>query len=246
MTSLRFSQSIKSGKIMGRLAGLALLLSATLWAPGCASHKSTAPTQGGRPASSARNSSSAAAWLPTFSDRNILLIRSPLDVRSDYVYPPYFMRQKLSWTDSQSQWFMTFPSRRYAYAGIELKKKVDVTKQRDQTKLSFRMRPARLAQFLSIALVDRPTNQAARAMTDYWIKEAGPFEGEGWAKIEIALTNFSDEALPVVDAENANPDVLTAPRRSFDWTAISEIRFVSGSGRIPNQEIIVKELCFQR
>ena len=181
-----------------------------------------------------------------FAVRRIPLMNTPLDVRSDYVYPPYFMRQKLSWSDNQNAWHMTFPTRRYAYAGIELKRLVDVADRRELTRLFFRLRPAKLAPFLSVALVDRPTNQTVRAMTDYWLQEAGAFEGEGWVDIEIVLTNFPNEALPVVDENNRDPALLAAPRRAFDWRTVREVRFVSGGGRIPNQEVVVKDLCFQR
>ena len=187
--------------------------------------------------------------LPTvapFAIRRIPLMNSPLDIRRDYVYPPYYMRQKLSWSDKKGTWFMTFPSRRYAYAGFEFKRLVDLSDRPELTRLSFSIRPAKLAQFLSVALLDMPTNQSVRAITDYWLKDAGTFEGEDWAKIEVTLTNFPSEALPVVEEANDDPDILASPRRLFDWTAVREIRFVSGGGRIPNQEIQIRDLCFQR
>ena len=171
---------------------------------------------------------------------------SPLDVRSDYVYPPYYTRQKLAWEDKEACWFMTFPARRYAYAGIEFKRIVDLQERRDFTRLTFRLRPARLAPFLSVALVDRPSNQTIRAMTDFWIKDAGDFSGEGWAEVEIALTHFPEDALPLADESTGSVQPPSNLSRSFDWSSVSGIRFVSGGGRIPSEQIMVKNLYFQR
>ncbi len=234
------SQTIKSVKGSGlvRFWVAASLLASPLLA-GCITRDVASPAKKDA-------SFSASANLAPFVIRRIPLLNNPMDVRNDYVYPNYYTRQRLSWTETENIWHMTFPSRRYAYAGVELRHKVDVANRRELTRLSFRMRPARLAPFLSIALVDQPTNQTARAMTDYWLQDAGVFEGAGWVNIEIALTSFPEEALPVVDVNDATSLLISSPRRPFDWASVSEVRFVSGGGRIPNQEIIVKNLCFRR
>lgn len=183
----------------------------------------------------------------TFNDRPIPLMNSPKDVRQDYVYPMTFMRQKLVWAQAESLWHMTFPSRRYAYAGIELRKPVDLAAERDFTRLSFRMRPARLAPFLSVALLDGSAQPSRpQAMTDFWLQEHGNFSGDGWVTVEIALTNFPSQATTLVE-DSINPmNLEDPPRRPFNWSSIQEVRFVSGGGRIPSQEIVVKNLRFLR
>lgn len=188
----------------------------------------------------------ASPLLPQFVIRPIPLMGTPKDIRQDYVYPDFFMRQKLVWAEAESLWHMTFPSRRYAYGGIELRQPVDLTGSREYTRLAFRLRPARLAPFLSVALLDGPAGQAGRAMTDFWLNEYGTFEGDGWVAVEIALTNFPSQALTLME-DALNPLELTdPPRRPFDWSHIREVRFVSGGGRIPSQEIVVKNLRFLR
>jgi hypothetical protein len=192
------------------------------------------------------HSISVASIVPDFVSRPIPLMGTPKDVKLDYVYPMTFMRQKLVWADAEGQWLMTFPSRRYAYAGIFLRKPVDLAAEREFTRLAFRMRPARLAPFLSVALLDQSSNLGDRAMTDFWLNEYGPFNGDGWVTVEIALTNFPSQATTLVEGA-LNPLELTdPPRRDFNWSNIHEVRFVSGGGRIPSQEIVVTNLRFLR
>ncbi len=192
------------------------------------------------------HSISVACIIPDFVSRPIPLMGSPKDVKLDYVYPMTFMRQKLVWSEAESQWLMTFPSRRYAYAGISLRKPVDLAAEREFSRLAFRMRPARLAPFLSVALLDQSSNLGDRAMTDFWLNEYGSFNGDGWVTVEIALTNFPSQATTLVEGA-LNPLELTdPPRRDFNWANINEVRFVSGGGRIPSQEIVVTNLRFLR
>ncbi len=201
------------------------------------------------PSQSIRTTSnfSASPLNATFTERPIPLMNSPKDVRQDYVYPMTFMRQKLVWSQAESLWHMTFPTRRYAYAGIELRKPVDLAAERDYTRLSFRMRPARLAPFLSVALLDGSAQPSSpQAMTDFWLQEHGTFSGDGWVTVEIALTNFPNQATTLIE-DSVNPmNLEDPPRRPFNWASIQEVRFVSGGGRIPSQEIVVKNLRFLR
>lgn len=221
----------------------ALLVAVCLGLVSCASPEGPAPS-----ASPVRRTVTftASPLLPQFVIPPIPLMNTPKDIRSDYVYPMTFMRQKLVWSEAESLWHMTFPSRRYAYGGIELRRPVDLAKTREYTRLAFRMRPARLAPFLSVALLDNPADQASRAMTDFWLHEYGSFEGDGWVAVEIALTNFPNLALTLVEGALNPLDMADPPRRPFDWSHIKEVRFVSGGGRIPSQEIVVKNLRFLR
>ena len=220
-----------------RLAGLALLL-ATALGVGCAAPETSMPSISLRPYSANKSA-------PRSTSPRIPLMSTPADIRNDYVYPMTFMRHKLVWTGGETLWHMTFPSRRYAYGGIELRHRINLAEERETTRLVFRMRPARLAPFLSVALVDQPTNRNDRAMTDFWMQDLGPLEGDDWVNVEIDLTKFPSEALPVADGLQLEPDTDSTKRRPFDWTSVREVRFVSGGGRIPNQEIIIKNLRIQ-
>lgn len=169
--------------------------------------------------------------------KRIPLLSNPRELRHDYVYPAIFMRQKLVWTDVEMEWRMRFPSRRYAYAGVVLREVVDLADARDRARLSFRIKPAELASYLSIALVDDQTNSTP-VMTDLWLMDAGTYAGDDWVTVEIAMTAFPSDGVPV----SVNGVAPSVERRPFDWSAIRELRFVSGGGRLPPDEITVKSL----
>lgn len=169
--------------------------------------------------------------------KRIPLLNNPRELRHDYVYPPAFMRQKLVWTDVEMEWRMRFPSRRYAYAGVVLRDTVDVAGARERARLSFRIRPAQLASYLAIALVDSQTNSTP-VMTDLWLMDAGTYAGDDWVTIDIAMTAFPSDGVPV----SVDGAADTVERRPFDWSSIRELRFVSGGGRLPPDEITVKNL----
>lgn len=183
----------------------------------------------------------APALAAPFTVRRIPLFTHPKDIREDYVYPPVYTQQRLIWGDPDMEWRMRFPTRRYAYAGIALRQPLDLSLDRPRARLIFRFRPAHLAPFLSVALVDSGARELP-VMTDYWLQDVGALTGDDWVTIEIALASFPAEGVavgPIGSAVDEKP-------RVFDWAAVREIRFVSGGGRVPNQEIIVKQMRIQR
>lgn len=183
----------------------------------------------------------ATAGMTASMPRRVNLIASPKDIRSDVAYPPIYMRQKLSWSDQDMEWRMQFPSRRYAYGGVTFRHPLDLSTNREQTRLVFRVRPASLASFLSVALVDNPSNTPP-VMIDVWLLDALPPAGDGWATVEIALTAFPSQGIPVMVGNDLNFDVA----RAFDWSRVRELRFVSNGGRIPSEEIVIKHVRLQR
>ena len=181
------------------------------------------------------------AMVAPMSTRRIPLFGHPKDIREDYVYPPVFTQQRLIWADADMEWRMRFPPRRYAYAGIKLRRPVDLSLDRPRARLAFKFKPAGMAPFLSIALVGGGDGQLP-VLTDYWLQDVGALSGDDWANIEVALASFPAEGMavgPVGAAVDEKP-------RVFDWGAVREIRFVSGGGRVPHQEITVKQVRIQR
>lgn len=169
-------------------------------------------------------------------------------LKTESVYPPFMTRQRLIWDDQGLEWRMRFPTRQYAYATVLLKAPLDLREIRDSMQLVFRLRPARMAPFLSIAALDRP-EAAPPAISDVWLLERAPPGDDGWITIRIPLKAFPLAAVMEGDAPDANP--ATAPSRTpmyreLDWTRIQEFRFVSPGGRIPAEEIVVRDLRLQR
>ena len=156
------------------------------------------------------------------------------------------MRQKLAWTDGDSLWRMTFPTRRYSFGGIQLQRAVNIEADQSTARLAFHIRPAHMAAYLSVALVDHPSNQTTRAMTDCPLRAAGSFGGDGWALVEIPLRKFPSDGMLIAEGTEGPIEVVDTPGRSFDWAAIKEIRFLNEGGEIPVQEVVIKNIRFVR
>jgi hypothetical protein len=229
-------QSIKrcSG-LVATAVGLALAAGAL----GCAGRHASAPAPSG-------GSFHIAKSITPFVARRVPLISTPMDVRNDYVYPMPGMRQKLIWQDGVGSWELKFPPKGYAYGGVQLKRKVNMALSREATRLTFRLKPARAAEHLTVALVDQPSNTTC-AITDYQLRNTGSFNGEGWVTIEIALTNFPTVAHPLTTSwDTAAMDPALASPRLFDWQGIREVRIVSHTGPRSDQPVLIKNLSLQR
>lgn len=179
--------------------------------------------------------------------RRIAILDTPRQLMTESVYPPFLTRQKLVWDGDGMEWRMRFPTRQYAYATFVLKQPINLQAYHNDMKLVFRFRPARLAAFLSVALLDRPVD-ATPALSDVWLLDHAPPAGDGWTTVSIPLSAFphgtltSDQPLE----EGAEPAAQPALNRELDWARIQEVRFVSQGGRIPAEEIVVRDVRLQR
>ena len=181
------------------------------------------------------------------SPRRINILDTPRLLHIDEVYPPFLTRQKLRWDGEGLDWRLRFPSRRYAYAGFTLRRPIDVRSHRTQLRLAFKLRPARLASFLSVALLDRPLEGPA-ALADVWLLDYAPPAGDGWTTVSIPLTAFPTATLAESTQTNepgirAEPDSL---HRELDWSRIQGVRIISPGGRIPADEITIRDIRIQR
>ncbi len=176
--------------------------------------------------------------------RRIAILANPRLLKSEILHPAGITHQRILWDGTGMEWRARFPARRYAYAGFALKEPVDVAGFRADLRLVFRLRPARLAPFLSIALLDRPTN-AVPTLSDVWLMDHTLSDGDGWTTVSIPLADFPVGTL----AGDESLEQLVTPRalqRELDWSAIREFRLISAGGRIPSAEIAIRELRIQR
>jgi hypothetical protein len=205
-----------------------LSVTAGLLAAGCTSSSFTPP-----PSDAQLRASPAPA--------NFALLASPQALREDYVYPPGLSTQTLRWQGHEMEWRMRLAHRRYAYAGIVLRHPADFTAHKDATALFFRMKPASMAEYLSIGLVDgnAATNHV---LLDLPLAAWTDARGDGWAKFRIPLNAFGNEGLPVAGPGEAPHAAGRAP---FDWADFREIRF-STIGTIPREEVVITDLRFKR
>ncbi len=180
-----------------------------------------------------------AANAPGAKARIIPLANSPREVRKDFVYPMPDMRQKLGWIGSDTLWRMTFPGRMYAFGAVELTRPVNLATERDKARLVFQVRPAHMAFYLSIGLVDKPSGLPTRAMTDFALQQAGTFEGDDWATVEIPLARFPADGMTIAD-ETEGAAAVDVAARPFDWSSIKELRFIHEGGQLPHEEVFIK------
>ncbi|HMP75704.1 MAG TPA: hypothetical protein PKE12_05335 [Kiritimatiellia bacterium] len=179
--------------------------------------------------------------------RRINVLDSPRLLHIDEVYPPFLTRQKLRWDGDGLDWRLRFPSRRYAYAGFTLRRPIDVASHRADMRIVFKIRPARIASFLSIGLMDQPDG-APSALSDVWLLHHAPPAGDGWTTVSIPLSLFPAGA---ITREHAGDGAPAAPQeqglhRELDWSRIQALRIISPGGRIPADEITIREIRFQR
>lgn len=172
---------------------------------------------------------------------NLELLRNTRDLGEEYGYPAGVTTQVIRWYDNEIEWTIRLARRGYAYAGLSLRKSFDFSKFTSETVMSFRFKPASMASYVSIGLVDGDIS-TNHVLVDIPLADLVTDTGEGWATVRIPLTRFGSEGLPVAGPGEA-PHV--AGRMPFDWSDVKEVRF-SSLGSVPRQEMIVTDLRFKR
>lgn len=174
----------------------------------------------------------------------INLLDSPRQLYHEVSYPPFLTRQRFIWDGDGLDWRLRFPSRRYAYASASLRRPIDLQAHYRNMRLVFKIRPARATAFLSVALLDRPET-GPPALADVWMIDRAPPLGDGWTTVSIPLADFplGAPADPKVDVASTLP---AHEHRALHWGRIQEIRIISPGGRIPADEISIRDLRFQR
>ena len=176
--------------------------------------------------------------------RRIAILTNPRHLKSEAIHPAGITRQRILWDGDGMEWRMRFPARRYAYAGFAIKEPVDLAEFRADLRLVFRLRPARLAPFLSVALLDRPENTTP-ALSDIWLMDFAATTGDGWTTVSIPLAEFPAGVL-AGEEPAADLAVGGALHRELNWATIQEFRLISTGGRIPADEIVIRDLRIQR
>ncbi|MFH0909719.1 MAG: hypothetical protein V1929_13245 [bacterium] len=171
---------------------------------------------------------------------DINVFATPHELREDYVYPPDGTRQIIRWTDREEAWIIYFSSRRYSYAGIVMKKPYDFTRVKDDSYLTFRVKPAYMANYLSVGLVDGDI-ASGHVLADVPLVRGPALTVDGERTFRVPLPDFGDTGFAVTTA--TEPSV--ADRLPFDWSDVREIRF-STFGKIPRKGIVITDVHFRR
>jgi hypothetical protein len=208
---------------------LVLLLLAALVAGGCA----------GPPA---QPTTSGTYKLPT----RYRVLATPKDLRDDYVYPPSQTRHVLRWEEDDLDWSISFPGSGYAYAGLVLRRPLDMQSTWNQTELALNIQPASMAPFLSVALIDGSTNRS-RVMLECPLSPepadgrqgvaAKPAPGQKPQVIRLPLSLFGTSGIGLDDGGRAPLE--------FDWSCVREIRIIAYGDR-PGRSVSIQYLRFEK
>ena len=157
----------------------------------------------------------------------------------DYAEPAatqYLIR----WSGPKAEWRILFPRGEPAHAGMILRRSYDYARHRPTARAWFRVTPASAAPHLGLALLDGKPSEA-QTMVVQWARP-GAGRGPGSAKVSFAFADFPAEG------ERLDRDGRpTGERRSFDWSAVQEIRLMcDGSAAMPEGRIIVEHLTLER
>ena len=171
---------------------------------------------------------------------DIDVFANPHELREDYAYPPDGTRQIIRWASNTGSWIIYFSNRRYSYAGIVLHKPYNFTGVKDASYFTFRVKPAYMANYLSVGLVDGDITPG-HVLADVPLVRGPAITEKDGQTFRIPLADFGDYGFAVT-----TPDAAAgATRAPFDWSDVREIRF-STFGKLPREGIAITEVHFRR
>lgn len=169
------------------------------------------------------------------------LIETPKLMREDYRQPRDGTRQKFYWEGEEAEWRIHFPASRYAHAGFRFYYALNLKENFDRYALVFEMKPAAMAKYLWVGLVDGEEDEL-QVMVEYPLaNHSGAEQGLEWGEFRIPLTAFGKQGERLSDND---PDGVHTEKSAFDWQDVQDIRFVVYGGKRPNRAIAIKNLRF--
>lgn len=173
---------------------------------------------------------------------NVMLIETPKRMREDIKYPAS-TQMGFFWVDKTAEWRFKFPSGQYSHAGFRFLVPHNLARDRDSFHLIFKIAPATMTRYLWIGLVDGVDNPR-RVLVDLPMSRYAPqAKSTGFIEVRIPLRDFSSIGNIVV--YNTETD-LSVPDAPFDWMDVAELRIIHNGGRLPNREVIITDMRFER
>ena len=173
------------------------------------------------------------------------LINNPRDMREDYVYPgPPAAQQSFYWKSDQAEWRIKLPVAGFSYAGFRFLKPHNLQPRRHAYDIVFMFQPPIMARSLWIGLVDGDDQPGNILIEVPLADHVASGQGRGPIPVRIPLGAFPEEGIPLV--RDRQPLDVEAPSRPFDWSDVREIRLTHPGGQLPNREIRITDLRFQR
>ncbi len=172
-----------------------------------------------------------------------MLIETPRTVREDVRYPES-SKTSFRWSNHSAEWHFKLASGRYGHAGFRFWRPHNLAPARDRYELIFKMTPAHMANHLWVGLADGD-DHPDRVLVDLPLSRYVPnTKARKPIEVRIPLRDFPGTGHVLHGGQDASNESLR--EMEFDWEDVSEIRIINNGGRLPDREVIITELRFQR
>jgi hypothetical protein len=157
----------------------------------------------------------------------------PNTYRTDFTHPYRYACQSLNWENNDCEWSVRIPALRDAYAAVVFRQSHNLSVGMEDRSITFQLKPAHMADHLTVALLDRIEMRNGRVREERGIALPHSLgqhriaERGDWAFYAVPLTHFdTDEG-------------------AFDWTAIRGVKIVRHTDGGPAYEVVLKHLAFR-
>jgi len=172
----------------------------------------------------------------------VMLIETPRRMREDIKYPAS-TQMGFFWNEQLAEWRFKLPSGQYSHVGFRFLIPHNLAVKRTEYELIFKIAPATMTRYLWIGLVDG-TDHPNRVLVDLPMSRYAPqAKGTGFVEVRIPLRDFSSVGYLVANDTETDASVPDAP---FDWVDVAELRIIHNGGRLPNREVVITDMRFER
>lgn len=159
------------------------------------------------------------------------------DFEDDYVYPAGMTKQKFIWRESTGDWQVVFPHEGYAYAGFALRSPLDLSADREERAVRFRMKPRAAAAHITLGLADGDRADG-RVLVDVPLADYEVGIGRTWGTFVVPLEAFGSRGwrISAVGAGKSGSEA------GMDWSDVREFRLSTASQPMPVRQLTIARL----
>ncbi len=165
----------------------------------------------------------------------IYYLLQPNILSEEYQHPWRLTRQTFVWNNDGAEWQIHWAGHRHAFAGFTFNHPFDFLKNKSLYTLRLSFSPRRMAQYLTVGLVDGNHVMVEVPLVSYG--RGGPGE---WKYYTLKFDEFGNEGTPVDQTTMTSEDT----REPFNWSDVREIRINSLSNKQPESDMRIRNLRF--
>ncbi len=174
--------------------------------------------------------------------KKVMLIESPKRMREDIRYPSS-TQMGFFWYERSAEWRFKLTSGNYGHVGFRFLVPHNLSVNRNEFSLIFKIAPAAITRYLWVGLVvgvDHPQ----RVLVDLPMSRYAPgAQGKDFIEVRIPLRDFPESGNVISQDSESDKDGQFAP---FDWIDVAELRVIHNGGRLPVSETIITDVRFER